>query len=206
MKKFLKKLESEFDECDGWIRVDAANWLSDKLHISLSIKFNDLFETEQWEIACSGVIKEQICLEYADTICVSPSSPLLKPYLEPEVELYFSNNKLAPALFLGIVFNSCVEVMGHAVFLADFLNQKATTSGIVSSGYGQLGCFPESLATHILKSLKGQPIQINALAGKTPKLWNGEEHVPYPKIQALQIGNSYIIAESFSVRCTATDG
>lgn len=80
------------------------------------------------------------------------------------------------------------------------MNQKATINGIVSSRYGLLGRFPESVATRILEFLKDQPIRINALEGRPPRRWDGQKFLGYPPLKVLEIGSSYVIAEQFSAR------
>jgi hypothetical protein len=198
MEELLERLKAEFDDSEGWIRIVDADWVADDLRISLSVLFYEESEPELWEVSCNGVIEESICSEFAENLTVSKESPLLKPYSEFEVELMFSENKCVPAFLLGVVFTSCMEIMGRAEYTPRFMNQQATVAGISSSAYGLLGRFPESVAARILAALKGQPVRISALPGRMPKRWNGTEHVDYPKLQVLKVGSSYVIAEGFS--------
>lgn len=197
MEELLKKLEAEFDEAEGWIRIVGADWFADDLRINLSLLLHEDAEPELWEISCTGTVEESLTSEFSETISVSSSSPLLCPFIEPEVELMFSDNTCSPSLVLGVVCTSCVELMERAEYIQRFTNQSAIISGIVSSRYGMLGRFPESVAERIVQLLSGHPINIKALPGRMPAHWNGSEFIPYPKLKALKIGSSYIIAESY---------
>lgn len=198
MEQLLNKLSKEFDEVDGWIRIVDADWIADDLRVTLSILLYENAEAELWEISCSGVVEEFLNSECVETLTVSSESPMLKPFTEPEVDLAFSENACDPSFLLGVVFTSCMEIFGRAEYISRFLNQKATIKGIVSSSYGILGRFPVSVASRIVDLLAGQPIRINILPEHMPKRWNGSEHISYPKLLVLNIGNSYVIAEQFS--------
>lgn len=198
MEELLKKLSAEFDDSEGWIRIVDADWVADDLRVTLSVLLYEDTEPELWEISCSGVVEESLNSEGVEILSISSESPLLMPFTEPEVELMFSENSCTPAFLLGVVCTSCIEILGRAEYLPRFLNQAATVSGIVSSHFGQLGRFPESVASRIMETLIGQPIRINALPGRMPKRWNGSEFISYPELKALEVGNSYIVAEQFS--------
>ena len=109
----------------------------------------------------------------------------------------FANNSCEPALLLGVVCTSCIEILKKAEYIQRFINLEATTNGIASSRYGMLGRFPEPVALRIIQILSGKPIDIKALPGRMPKHWNGIEFIPYPQLKALEIGTSYVIAESY---------
>lgn len=198
MEELLDRLSAEFDESEGWISIVDADWVADDLRLSLSVLFYENVEPELWEVSCLGVVEESLSSECVETLSISSESPLLKPFTEPEVELMFSQNTCAPAFLLGVVCTSCIEILGRAEYIPRFLNQAATVGGIVSSRYGQLGRFPESVGARIIEALSGQPIRINALPGRMPKRWNGSELISYPELKVLEIGNSYVVAEQFS--------
>lgn len=198
MEDLINRLEAEFDDSEGWIRIVDADWIADELRLSLSILLYENAQPELWEISCSGVVEETLQGESVGNLSVSSESPLLKPFNEPEVDLMFSENACAPAFLLGIVCTSCMEILGRATYIPRFLNQPATVSGVVSSRFGLLGRFPESLGLRIVEALAGQPIRINALPGRMPKRWNGSEFINYPSFKVLEVGDSYVIAEEFS--------
>ena len=198
MEELLGRLNAEFDESEGWIRIVDADWMADDLRLSLSVLFYEDAEPELWEVSCFGVAEESLSSKGVETLSISSESPLLKIFTEPEVELMFSENACVPAFLLGVVCTSCVEILGRAEYIQRFLNQASTVGGIVNSRYGQLGRFPESIAARIIDALNGQPIRIKALPGRMPKRWNGTEFISYPALKALEIGKSYVIAEQFS--------
>ena len=198
MEELLERLSTEFDESEGWIRIVDADWVADNLRLTLSVLLYESTTPELWDISCLGVIEESLSSEGGEILSVSLESPLLKPFTEPEVELTFSENTCAPAFLLGVVCTSCIEILGRAEYISRFLNMAPTVNGIVASGYGQLGQFPESVASEIINSLIDQPIKIKALPGRMPKRWNGSEFIIYPELKALEIGNSYVVAEKFS--------
>lgn len=198
MKELLESLEEGFDDAEGWIRIVDADWIADDLKLNLSIRFHDNRDPELWEVSCSGVVEESLCSNGAETLAVSAHSPLLKPFVEPQVEIMFFHNSVEPESLFGIVCSCCIEVMGRPESIPRFMNAAPTISGISSSNYGLLGRFPESLAARILDALKDKPINANALPGHLPKRWNGSEHVDYQGLQTLEIGVSYVIAEQFS--------
>ena len=135
--------------------------------------------------------------ELVDKLTLSSNSPLLKTFNEPKFDLLFSNNTCSSEFLLGIIFSSCMEIMGRAEYISRFLNQPALISGITSSRYGKLGSFPESVALRIMALLENQPIQISALKIGLPSEWDGREFKIYPSLNVLEIGESYVIAEQF---------
>lgn len=198
MKDLFNRLSAEFDEIDGWIRIVDAHWVADDLRLNVSIKFGDELEPELWEVECEGVVEERLSCDGAEALTLKPDSPLLMPYTEQEVDLIFSGNTLAPEFLLGAVVSCCVETIGKPEYIRRFLNLTPTVHGIASSGYGLLGRFPASIAQAILSALETLPIKLKALPRGVPKRWAGTEFVSYPRLSALEIGESYVIAESFS--------
>ncbi|MCC3305532.1 hypothetical protein [Sneathiella sp. HT1-7] len=198
MEKLLDIIEINFDAADGWLRIVDADWYSDDLRIYLAISFDEECSPQLWEISCSGVIEEQIASEYAETISLSFDSPLLMPFKEPHVELMFNENNIHPAELLGIVLSCCVENIGSSRYIHRFINQEPTVHGIVSSSFGLLGRFPETIASAIINALEKKSIRLSPLNKSTPKLWTGSEYVDYPKLEVLEIGNSYIIGTEFN--------
>lgn len=198
MNALLERIDTEFDEADGWIRIVDADWMADDLRLNLSVKFNDESEAELWEVACEGVVEEALSSDGTEVLILTTDSPLLKPYVEEEIELMFSENSLTPEFLLGVVCSCCIEVMEKPGYVQRFMNLRPTVHGIVSSAYGLLGRFPDAVAKCILTALKEQPIRVNALPGRMPKRWTGSEFVSYPALSALEIGESYVIAERFS--------
>lgn len=197
MKELLESLNENFDDAEGWVRLVDANWFEDDLKLNLSIQFHDGREPEMWEISCLGVVEESLCSIGAEALSVSNDSPLLKPFLEPVVDIMFSKNAVAPETLFGIVCSCCMEVMGRPESIVRFMNAAPTIKGISSSNYGLLGRFPESLAKHILEALKDKPVCTNALPGHLPTRWDGSKHVGYGKLQVLEFGRSYIVADQF---------
>jgi|GEM_PF-6694221 len=198
MEELFSRLELEFDEAEGWIRIIDADWYADDLRLNLSISMHEESQPEVWEVSCYGVVEECINSVGVETVSVSEESPLLMPYREIEVDPMFSGNHCDPGYLLGILFSNCIEVFGRAEYLHRFLNQSPTVDGIVASKYGTLGPFPRSLADRILQTLKDQPIRVNPLEGSLPKRWTGTEFIAYPRLKALEVGASYVIGENFS--------
>lgn len=197
MKELLDSLNADFDDAEGWIRVVDADWFADDLKLNLSIRFHDDRDPELWEVSCFGVVEESLCSTGTEMLAVSTDSPLLKPFLEPEVDIMFSQNLIAPEALFGIVCSCCIEVMGRPESITRFINAVPTVRGISSSNYGLLGRFPQSLAARILEALTNKPITTNALPGRLPKRWDGSKYVDYGQLKALEIGHSYVIAEQF---------
>lgn len=198
MEELLTRLESEFDEVEGRIRIVDADWYADDLRLNLSIFMHEESQPEIWEVSCAGVVEEYITSVCVETLSISAKSPLLIPYSEIEIDLMFSNNHCDPAYLLGILCSNCIGVFGRAAYLHRFLNQSPTVDGIVASKYGTLGRFPRPLADRILQALKEQPIRVNPLEVGVPKRWTGTEFIAYPTLKALEVGASYIIGEDFS--------
>jgi hypothetical protein len=198
MKELLDSLDANFDDAEGWIRIVDADWFADELKLNLSIQFHDDRAPELWEVSCFEVVEESLCSNGAEVLTVSADSPLLKPFLEPEVEIMFSQSSVVPETLFGIVCSCCIEVMGRAESITRFINGVPAISGIVSSNFGLLGRFPESLAVRILDALKDKPITTNALPSRLPKHWDGSKHVDYGQLQALEIGRSYVVAKQFN--------
>ena len=198
MEELLARLSSEFDDAEGWIRIVDADWYADDLRLTLSVSMHDESQPEIWEVSCSGVVEESISSIGEEILTVVSESPLLMPYQEIEVDIMFSENSCNPASLLGLIFSSCIEVLGKAEYLHRFLNQKPTLNGIVGSKYGKLGRFPKPLAESIVLALEEQPIRVNSIETGLPKLWTGTEFIGYPSLTVFELGSSYVIGESFS--------
>ena len=126
MEELLARLNSEFDEAEGWIRIVDAGWYTDDLRLSLSVSMFDESTPEIWEVSCVGVVEESISSVGEEILTVLSDSPLLIPYCEIEVDLFFSENSCNPASLLGLIFSSCVDVFGKSEYIDRFLNQKPT--------------------------------------------------------------------------------
>lgn len=197
MDELLKCLQAEFDDGEGWIRVVGADWFADDLKLKVSVQYHDNREAELWEIACTGVAEDSLSASGSGLLTVSAESPLARSFSEPQVEVMFARNAMGAEALLGVVCSCCVEVMGQAETVTRFMNGVATSKGIASSAYGLLGRFPQSVALRILESLADKAIEAHALQGWTPTKWNGKANAPYPPLQVLRIGTSYVIAEQF---------
>ncbi len=198
MKELLARLNSEFDEAEGWIRIVDADWYADDLRLNLSVSMHDESSPEMWEVSCVGVVEESLSSVGEEILTISSESPLLIPYREKEVDLMFSENSCKPESLLGLLFSSCFDVFGKPEYLARFLNQKPTVNGIVSSKFGTLGRFPKLLADRITEALASQPIRVNPIEVGPPKYWTGSGFVGYPLLSVFELGGSYVIGESFS--------
>lgn len=198
MDELLKCLQADFDDAEGWIRVVGADWFADDLRLDVSVQYHDGREAELWEIACTGVAEDSLTASGSASLTISAESPLVRMFTEPQVQVMFARNAMGAEALLGIVCSCCVEVMGQADTVTRFMNGVATVKGIACSEYGLLGRFPQSLALRILESLADKPIEAHALQGWTPTKWNGKANAPYPPLQVLQIGASYVIAEQFT--------
>lgn len=197
MDDLIALLEDEFYESDTWIQVEDADWSASDLKLSLSINTYDEAPAQLWEVHCKGVVEEQISSTYAESLYLSSGSPRLLPFLEEHYDLMFSKNQTNPAELLGIITSCCVEVFGDAKYLHRFLNQSPRICNIVSSKYGNLGRFPNTLAQLLMRKLESHPISINALPTGLPKKWIWKEVIYYPQLQVLDIGECYVIAEDF---------
>ena len=199
MKELLKRLESVFHPNEFWIRIVGADWFADDLRLDIRIRTSDETEPELWEISCSTVYEEVLSSEATETLVLSSNSLLLKPYQELEVDIAFSENRLAPEFLFGFVCSKWIEGLGRPERISKLLCTKPNTLLIAGSAYGMLGRFPSSIAEAILAGLKGHPIRANALPGTVPARWTGSEFKEYPAtISALEIGSSYVIEAGFS--------
>ncbi|OAJ92790.1 hypothetical protein [Vibrio bivalvicida] len=198
MKELLERIQTEFDEAEGNIRIVDADWYADDLRISLSVLMHNEAAPELWEVQCIGVVEESICSVEEELLSISKNSPLLIPYQEVEIDLFFSGNSCSPESLLGVLFSACVEIMGKAEYLVRFLNQKPTVNGIVKTKFGTLGRFPKSLADKITQELSALPINIKPIEVGPPKHWTGSEFISYQSLSVFELGNSYVIAESFA--------
>jgi hypothetical protein len=106
MEKLLERLDLHFDEAGGRIRIVDADWFADDLKLSISINVDENRPSELWEIECGGVIEDSLCSESTQYLNLSADSPLLKPFVEPIVDITFSENAVTPALLLGIASSS----------------------------------------------------------------------------------------------------
>ena len=199
MKELLKRLDSVFDPNEFWIRIVGADWFADDLRLDISVRTSDETEPELWEISCHEVYEEVLSSDATETLFLSSNSLLLKPYQELEVDIAFSENRLAPEFLFGLLCSKWIEGLGRPERISKLLRTNTNTIAIASSAYGMLGRFPSSIAEAILAGLKGHPIRANALPGTVPARWTGSEFKEYPAtISALEIGSSYVIAAGFS--------
>ncbi|EKM30551.1 hypothetical protein VCHENC02_3728, partial [Vibrio harveyi] len=61
MKELLERIQTEFDEAEGNIRIVDADWYADDLRISLSVLMHNEAAPELWEVQCIGVVEESLC-------------------------------------------------------------------------------------------------------------------------------------------------
>lgn len=198
MDKLFELIEQDFDTAEGWMEIKSADWFSEDLRINLLVSFYEESTPQLWQISCDGVVEELICSKYAETVSVSENSPLLMPFNEPQIDLMFSKNEIPPAELLGTVLSICLETVGASRYLSRFLNLEPTIKGIVDSEFGLLGRFPEPIVKKIIEALDQKAIRLKSLNKKMPTYLSGSEHVCYPKLQALEIGKSYVIGTKFT--------
>jgi hypothetical protein len=94
MDKLLKRLQADFDDAEGWIRVVGADWFADDLHLDVSVQYHDGREAELWEIACTGVAENLLTASGSGSLTISTGSPLVRLFAEPQVEIMFARNAL----------------------------------------------------------------------------------------------------------------
>lgn len=199
MNELLARINEEFCDSDGWLRIVGADWFDDDLRVDVSVLMCEDKEPELWEISCGQVFDERLSSEFAETITLSNESPLLIPYKDDEVQIAFSENNVSPNELFGLIASACYEILGGFVDISRFLNLQPTSNGICSSKHGILGRFPERIAKKVVNELATYDIKAKILEGFSPKYWTGSEHLPYPSnIRALSIGSSYVIGAEFS--------
>ena len=198
MEELLSKFDSYFDEAESWVNIVGANWHTDDLVLRLSVSMQSETTPEFWDVTCIGVVEKSLTSVGEELLSVHSESPLLIPFTEPEVDLFFSENECNAAKLLGLISSCSVEVFGKSGYLDRFLNQEPISNGIVSSKFGKLGRFPKPLAEEIMRVLSTEPIRIKSIETGLPKLWTGSEFITYPKLLALELGSSYVVGEQFS--------
>ena len=62
MEELLARLDSEFDEAEGWIRIVDADWYANDLRLNISVSMDDESQSEIWEVSCVGVVEDKSCL------------------------------------------------------------------------------------------------------------------------------------------------
>lgn len=101
MNELLARINEEFCDSDGWLRIVGADWFDDDLRVDVSVLMCEDKEPELWEISCGQVFDERLSSEFAEAITLSNESPLLIPYKDDEVQIAFSENNVPQTSCLG---------------------------------------------------------------------------------------------------------
>lgn len=187
-----------FEDDGGSVRIISADWFADDLHLDLAVSPHDESPAQFWELELGAVREEAISSAEEDNFIVTQSHPVLLPYKEDSLNVFFKGLAVAPLQLEGLILEAHLSVVGEWLPLSKFINAMGL-SKIVREQFGLLGRAPESLARRYLQALESAGVHGTLTDKFPPKRWTGTEWVAEsPELKAVIIGKSYVICESIS--------
>src|SRR5262245_24465482 len=121
LSEFMFLISSpEFDE-DGLLSVRTVERGDRELQLTVAIEGSDV-PRQTWRITCRGVCAARFGGLEAG-VDLLDDHPLLWPYVEDEVELYFRGEPACPHQVLGALVESLAESVGNWFAIHDFINR-----------------------------------------------------------------------------------
>lgn len=189
----------EFED-DGWIAIEVARWHGDNLTLGLEARPGGDALHQHWEIECRGVRSSRLQRDLEGQIELLDEHPLLLPHREVHEQLFISSapsnaNAVAGDLWLA-----------HRAATADwfapesFFNPNVSLVILLEAGSGLLAEGPRSILEAYEEVLSFHGVRCNRIGGHDPVRWKNGSWMPESEaLRVLVIGNSFVVAESFTL-------
>ncbi|MFN0198630.1 MAG: hypothetical protein ACKVT0_17930 [Planctomycetaceae bacterium] len=196
--QLMEKLEYEED---GWTSITSANWSGSDLVLQFRVQISDA-PPRVWSIHCGRPRSYRIlALENDDLVDLVNDHIVLWPHVQKQGELYFYGTPTDAFALLGELVEKHKEMVGNWFPFDLFLNLPGRVSDIFRSGHGLVAKGPVQLLDAYAKILDNHHIRHSMLPPCDPLFWDGVHWIPEsPQLQALLIGESYVVAPSFHAK------
>lgn len=131
-------------------------------------------------------------------VAIHDDHPLLYQYNEKPVALFFRGQPRDVHELIIDISQAHTSVFGPWRAFPIYLNVERPLATLLASGGGLLGQMPQPLADRLVKVLEKHGLEHKALSGDN-ELDVHNKVLKNPKAQALQIGDSFFIANAFSI-------
>jgi hypothetical protein len=192
----------EFEEY-GLLAITSASWVDRDVTLCVTIKQQG-HEDQRWSVLCRDVRHGRIANDETDRgFKVTAEHPLLLPYTEPRVELYFSSRPSDPEAAIGRLVEAHRAVMGDWFDCFRFFNlgRNGSLLALLDCGFGKVADGPLSLIDRYSEALRSSGVAVSSPPSRPPVWWNGtawtQETGP---LFALIVGSSYVISPTVTAK------
>jgi hypothetical protein len=202
LPKILTDILNEHDPEDIAISVTKINYETNNLSFTIKVSgfgYNDEENYEHyWTVNVVQYRTSKISLDFASSISIRDTHPLLWQFSDKQSELYFNGNcNDADKLFLDLyrTHTACFEGLTD---FEDTINQLENFNQLIDSKNGLLATGPNKLMVLYADILTKHDMTYSIIGDMVPTFWDGEKHVlENGKAKVLFIDNSYIISDDF---------
>jgi hypothetical protein len=203
LPKRLTEILNDHDPEDIAISITKIDFETNNLNFVLKVSgfgYNDEDNYEyRWTVNTEHYRTSKFSLDFASSISISDTHPLLWQFSDKQSELYFNGNCNDPdKLFLDLYksHQACFEG------LTDFeetINQHDNFEPLLKSRNGLLASGPNKLMSMYADVLPKHNLTYSIIGDRVPTFWDGDKHVlETGKAKVLFIDSSYIIADDFN--------
>lgn len=199
----LIEILNTHDPEDIAISITKIDFKTTNLNLGIKVSgfgYNDEENYEyRWTISVTQYRTSKISFDFASSIAINDTHPLLWQYSDKQSEIYFNGNcSDTDKLFLDLykMHNSYFEGLLN---FEDTINQSANFDQLLKSKNGLLATGPNKLMIKYADVLSKHNIAHSIIGDRVPTFWDGEKHVlETGNAKILFIDNSYIIADDFN--------
>lgn len=179
------------------IEYEASNPTFD-IQIS-AISYNDEDNlVRNWVIETLQYRTCNLSLDFATTIEIYDSHPLLWQFSDIQSSMYFSGSCSNPDKLLLELYRTHKSLVGNFLQFEEVMHRTGEFEVAMKSTSGLFAMGPKRLLEAYAACLENYNLKYTIIGDRVPTFWNGEQHVQENgAAKILFIDNSYIIADSF---------
>jgi hypothetical protein len=202
LPKRLTDILNDHDPGDIAISITKIDFETNNLNFVIKISgfgYNDEDNYEyRWTVNTVHYRTSKFSLDFACSIYITDTHPLLWQFSDKQSELYFNGIcSDADRLFLDLykAHNACFEGL---IDFEETINQPDNFEPLLKSRNGLLASGPNKLMNMYADVLSKHNMSSSIIGDRVPTFWDGEKHVlETGKAKVLFIDNSYIVADDF---------
>jgi hypothetical protein len=189
----------EFENFGGCICVQSFNASVGDVDLVLAVKTGDASVEQVWQVHCTGVQQFHIQDRWVDTIDEATEHPLLWPFTDPLVTIYFRGPASTPLAIVGALYERHRELTGDWIPFHHYLNRyPGGLSALLQTSAGEFASGPAKIIDAYAEVLAQHGVRSSRLQRGPAKIWNEQPSVAPPSLQVLLLNQSFVIAEDFS--------
>lgn len=193
---FLRLASGEDFEASGGLLLHSAEWDAEAFRLKLDVDPGEAAPRQTWMLHADLLLDERLTSEWSDTVFIGRDHPVMVPFIEDEIDLYFTENQVSSAELLGVVALACAGRMNDWHSPSSFLNQGLPLASEAVVPFGHLGRFPISVGERVLQSGTGRRLRLTSLNRRRPVYWDGGEWREYSAtVEAFVFGSSFVVGE-----------